>query len=196
VVLLPLSPAWHAAGPAKLSLILLLLGASGGHCLAQSEPREIYKVTQAAHCVSAENLNGLLFLHNACEQEVRAYWCAQLQDDAPHGVEPASCSVMAVAESKASVEIEPKRSAALVVPKLGGNLQVQQVRQVHLAVCRLSTRELNVPHHFELSYTGSSVTTKCLEKTPLKAGQRTRVVELQLVPDQPAQQVRLLVAPE
>jgi hypothetical protein len=177
-------------------LILLLLSTVGSHASAQPEPREVYRVTPAAQCVSPQDLNGLLFLHNACEQEVRAYWCVELQDGSKHAIEPASCSAMAVAESKASVEIKPKQSASLVVPKLGGNLQPQQVRQVHMAVCRLSTPDLNVPHHFELTYTGSSVMTKCLEKTALKPGQRTYLVELQLVPKQPPVQVRLVVQPQ
>ena len=177
-------------------LILLLLSWVGGHALAQPEPREVYQVTPAAQCVGPQDLNGLLFLHNACEQEVRAYWCVELQDVSNLAIEPASCNAMAVAESKASVEIKPKQSASLVVPKLGGNLQPHQVRQVHMAACRISTPDLNVPHHFELTYTGSSVMTKCLEKTALKSGQRTRLVELQLVPKQPPVQVRLVVQPE
>ena len=175
--------------------MLLLLSTLGGHPLAQPEPREVYRVTPAAQCVSPENLNGLLFLHNACEQEVRAYWCVELHHGVHPALEPASCNAMAVAESKASVEIKPKQSASLVVPKLGGNLQPQQVRQVHVAACSISTRDLNVPHHFELSYTASSAMTKCLEKTALKPDQRTRVVELQLEPKQPPVQVRLLVQP-
>ena len=174
-------------------LPLFLLSSVVSSSLAQ--PSEVYRLTPAAQCVSPENLNGLLFLHNACEQEVRAYWCVELQDGSDQALEPARCSAMAIAESKASVEIKAKQSAALVVPKLGGNLQPQQVRQVHMAACRISTRDLNVPHHFELSYSGSSVMTKCLEKAALKPGQRTRLVELQLVPKQPPVQVRLVLEP-
>lgn len=175
---------------------LVLLGMATGHAWAQPEPPAVYRVVPAAHCVSAVNMNGLVFLRNDCAQDVRAYWCVELADTAAAALEPAGCKAMAEAVSKATVEIEPGRSASLAVPKRGGNLPVEQVRQVHVAACRLSTRDLNVPHHFDLSYTGNLVLTQCLQKTVVQPGQRTRVVELQLTPDQSAQPVRLLVAPD
>jgi hypothetical protein len=157
---------------------------------AQRAP-ETYRVTPAATCVRAENLNGLVFLHNGCDQEVRAYWCVDLQATS-EAVAPASCEALAAAEAKAAVEIEAGQSAALAVPELGGNLQMAQVQRVHIAACMIRTREVNVPHHFELSYTGKSVETKCLQRAELKSGQRSRLVELQLVPGQTPLRVRLI----
>lgn len=102
---------------------------------------------------------------------------------------------MAVAEEKAYVEIEPGQSAALVVPRLGGNLQVREVLQVHVAACALSTRDVNVRHHIELSYDGRSVSTRCLRKAAAQAGQRMRLVQAQLLPGHPPQPLWLLVMP-
>lgn len=161
---------------------------------AQTRTPDSYRVTPAVTCVRAENLNGLMFLHNSCDQEVRAYWCVGLQTGSGDGVRPASCEALAAAESKATVDIEPQQSAALVVPVLGGNLQIVQVQSVHIAACALRTREVNVPHHFELSYTGNSVETKCLQPADVGPGQRTRLVELQLMPGQAPMRVRLVDA--
>ena len=177
-------------------LSLLLMASVSGHPPAAAKSSEVYRVTPAAQCVYPENLNGLLFLHNACEQEVRAYWCVERRDENDPAVATASCAAMAVAESKASVEIKPGQAASLAIPRLGGNLKPQQVRQVHVAVCPISTHDISVPHHFELSYTGRSVTTRCLEKTALRPGQRTRSVDLRAAPEQPLLQVRLLIEPQ
>lgn len=151
-----------------------------------------FRVTPAVHCVRAENLNGLVFLFNGCDQEVRAFWCAELQTDTGDAVTPASCAALAAAESKAVVEIKAQQSTALAVPVLGGNLLVAQVRQVHIAACPIRTRDVNVPHHFELSYSANAIVSKCLEQAVLEPGQRSRLVEIQLVPERSPVQVRLI----
>jgi hypothetical protein len=157
-------------------------------------PPETYRVTPRADCVRAENLNGLVFLYNGCDQEVRAYWCVELQADASETVLPAGCAAVTVAETKPVVVIESQQSAPLVVPVRGGNLQVSEVRQVHFAACPIRTRDMNQPHHFELSYSGSTVVSRCLEKSAVRPGQRSRLVEIETVPGQAAMQVRLIDA--
>jgi hypothetical protein len=159
---------------------------------AQSRLPEAYRVTPAVECVIAEDLNGLVFLHNGCDQEVRAYWCVDPATSDDGQVAPASCSSLSAAETKPSVEIEPRQSSALVVPTLGGNLEVPRVRQVHVAACQLRTRDINAPHHFELTYTADSVQTKCLQRAAPRPGQRTQLVELQLAPELAPVRLRLV----
>jgi hypothetical protein len=159
---------------------------------AQRRPPETYRVTPAVECVTAEDLNGLVFLHNGCDQEVRAYWCVDPVTTDDELIAPASCSSLSAAETKPSVEIEAQQSSALVVPTLGGNLEVPRVREVHVAACPLRTRDINVPHHFELTYSADSVQTKCLQKAAVKPGQRTQLVDLQLAPELAPVRLRLV----
>lgn len=177
----------------KRPLVFLCLVA-GRICVAQTGVPDVYQVIPSAKCVQLENRNGLLYLHNACDQKVRAYWCVDLLPVAPEAAQTATCNVMATAKDKARVEIEVNQSAALVVPVHGGNLQVHQVQAAHVAGCRVHTTELNEPYHFELAYHGGSVTTKCLQKTTLKTGQRATLAEVELLPGQLPAKIRVVDA--